>query len=192
MLIFRLLVVLAVAIVLVLISWQNKAVVLPLILLGAPTLPLPLGAWVIGALGLGGLTTVALTILMRTSNLLDRRRIRRVAGRTKATAGTTAGSAAGTTTGTTAGSTAKSPFWKIPSRRTAENRSADRTDSRSDSRSDGADEWFADRRSDSWQGPADPNRQSGRTYNVRPESENVVDADFRVIRPPNRNLDDTP
>jgi uncharacterized integral membrane protein len=178
MLIFRLLVVLLVAIVLVLISWQNKATVLPLILFGAPTPALPLGAWVLGALGLGSLTTVALTMLLRTSNLLDRRRIRRQASRAQAKTGSATGSA----TGSTAQAPAKSPFWKIPQRNSAKN-NADR--------SEGADDWFADRR-DNWQGPAEPNRQSGRTYNVRPEAENVVDADFRVIRPPSRNLDDTP
>jgi hypothetical protein len=180
MLIFRLLVVLAIAIVLVMISWQNKAIVIPLVLFGVPTTPFPLGAWVIGALGLGGLTTVALTILLRTANLLERRRIRRTSGRTQTTAGATVGSA-----GTNTGTPKKSPFWKIPPRNNA------RSDNR-DPRSESADDWFADRRSDDWQGPADPNRQSGRTYNVRPEAENVVDADFRVIRPPNRNLDDTP
>ena len=67
---FRLILLVAIAGTMTLFTLQNLTPVLPLVFLGSPTLALPLSWWVLGAIAAGALTTLAITFLVGLSNFL--------------------------------------------------------------------------------------------------------------------------
>ncbi len=67
---FRLMLLLAIAGTITLFTLQNLTPVLPLVFLGSPTPALPLAWWVLGAIAAGALTTIVLTFLVGLSNFL--------------------------------------------------------------------------------------------------------------------------
>lgn len=73
---FRLLLLLAIAGTMTLFTVQNLSPVLPLVFLGSPTLALPLSWWILGAIAAGALTTIAVTFLVGLSNFLTGQAIR--------------------------------------------------------------------------------------------------------------------
>lgn len=75
---FRLILLLAIAGTMTLFTLQNLSPVLPLVFLGSPTLALPLSWWILGAIAAGALTTIAITFLVGLSNFLTGQAIRQV------------------------------------------------------------------------------------------------------------------
>jgi hypothetical protein len=73
---FRLILLLAIAGAMTLFTLQNLTPVLPLVFLGSPTLALPLSWWVLGAIAAGALTTLAVTFLVGLSNFLTGQGVR--------------------------------------------------------------------------------------------------------------------
>lgn len=75
---FRLILLLAIAGTITLFTLQNLTPVLPLVFLGSPTPALPLSWWVLGAIAAGALTTLAITSLVGLSNFLTKQAVRQV------------------------------------------------------------------------------------------------------------------
>lgn len=73
---FRLILLLAIAGAMTLFTLQNLTPVLPLVFLGSPTLALPLSWWILGAIAAGALTTLAVTVLVGLSNFLTGQGVR--------------------------------------------------------------------------------------------------------------------
>jgi hypothetical protein len=156
---------------------QNQTPVLPLVLLGQPTAPLPLAVWVLGALCLGSLTSLAQSFLISPVSPQtepDRWRSPR----------STARDAPRFTE-----PPSRSRWWPLRSPLSPPTQFQGT-----------ADDWLNDTPSstsaDEWSGgqPQQPSAaDAGGGYRSRlgaPGREPVVDADFRVIMPPSRNLDE--
>jgi hypothetical protein len=157
---------------------QNLSPQLPLLFLGWRSLSLPLGYWLLIAIGLGILTGVLILGLLRLSRYLTWRQMQPPSDRSTA-------SRQSKTSGNPRASTAQG-FYADP---------ADEFDDQPVDRANHLrDEWSYEK--------AQPERkgsQSGSTYSFsykdtkasgagRPES--VYDADYRVITPPHRPADD--
>lgn len=192
---------------LILFAVQNGSVPMPLVFLGmrSPALPLPI--WILGAIAAGMLTTIVISILFGLTGFTARRSVKRTPNRTQA-AQSTASSYSYTPPYTPSYTEPESPrtSWKAST-------PASQASSEDDWDEDASD-WFDD--SSDWDdAPRDSRPSSPRTdYEVRqqPKSEyrsgstysysyrdpdppaanppDVVDADYRVIIPPTRNLDD--
>jgi uncharacterized integral membrane protein len=142
MAIFRLILSMLILGVLAAIAVQNVELV-SLVILGQKTISLPLWSWLLGALGLGAITSVFLSGLIQWTAFWSRRSERKVRRSVSSTSGSTSASGWGNGLG---GNNATAPAGSPKSGRSA------------------------------YQPPAPPKE--------------VVDADFRVIRPPSRNLED--
>jgi uncharacterized integral membrane protein len=142
MAIFRLILSMLILGVLAAIAVQNVELV-SLVILGQKTISLPLWSWLLGALGLGAITSVFLSGLIQWTAFWSRRSERKVMRSVSSTSGSTPASGWGNGLG---GNNAPAPAGSPKSGRSA------------------------------YQPPAPPKE--------------VVDADFRVIRPPSRNLED--
>jgi hypothetical protein len=247
---FRLILLLAIAGAMTLFTLQNLTPVLPLVFLGSPTPALPLSWWVLGAIAAGALTTLALIFVVGLSNFLTGQVVRSQArsssrrnpvsepfSRTSAEKNRTAAAAAASQAKPSeAEGDAAWQDWRgyetspAPSAATA----ASRTSSQSSPANDlddwergMSDDWEESPRDrptpfapasapptrDRWEQPPppQPESRSGSSYSYRsrePESsgssqsgsrkpdsrkpERVVDADFRVLVPPYRSLEDEP
>jgi uncharacterized integral membrane protein len=183
MALLRLITVLVIAGILVLFTLQNWSASLQLVFLGlrSPAFPLPL--WIVGAIAAGVLTSIVISLLFGLTRFTAKRSVRR-----------------------TQTNSASSYTYNSPYSRPAEPPQQPPTNASSRDRDfdDDDDDWFSDngpdwtdepRRTDfeKRQQPTSSN-QSGSSYSYTyrepsPRSE-VVDADFRVIVPPSRNLED--
>jgi hypothetical protein len=136
------------------IAVQNMGLI-HLVILGQKTISLPISFWLIGALALGGMTSIFLTGLIEWTSFWSRRQERRYY-RDTAPKRTPA-----------APPSAAKPRWNPFARQPS-----------------------TDTDDDIWD-DSQP-RPSAQPSGFRPPAppREVVDADFRVIRPPNRNLDD--
>jgi hypothetical protein len=231
---FRLILLLAIAAVVVLFTLQNLTPTLALTLLGMKTPALPFSWWVLGALAAGALTTMAISFLFSLSHFVARqfmrsqfkRAMRRATedspspstpprtNSTKAAAAKTyrqddstwqdwsgyetSTPRSSSTTASSSTSTATDPLddWEVPASEDWEDTPGDRTPtSRPDTTT-------AQQPRTEFEKPQEPRRsdRSGSTYSYsyrdsepppRPK-EPVVDADYRVIVPPYRPLDDVP
>jgi hypothetical protein len=156
---------------------QNQTPVLPLVLLGQSTAPLPLAVWVVGALGLGSFTSLVLNLLIARGTPQtepDRFRPPRSPDREARWFSETLSG---------------SRWWPLRSPLSSPRQPQDT-----------ADDWLGDSspssRADEWSaGPPEQTPAAdvgGRPRSGRrgPDRESVVDADFRVIIPPSRNLEE--
>jgi uncharacterized integral membrane protein len=143
MAVFRLILSMLILGVLAAIAVQNVELV-SLVILGQKTISLPLWSWLLGALGLGALTSVFLSGLIQWTAFWSRRHERKVMRSVGSS-----GPAATRGWGSSFGGNSDAPA--APAAAPKSGRSA-------------------------YQPPAPPKE--------------VVDADFRVIRPPSRNLED--
>jgi uncharacterized integral membrane protein len=128
------------------IAVQNTTLV-SLVILGQKTISLPLWSWLLGALGLGALTSIFLSGLIQWTAFWSRRQERQVM-RSIGSSGPADSRGWSSSFGRNADTTAPNP-------------------------------------------PASPKAGSQRSaYQPPAPPKEVVDADFRVIRPPSRNLED--
>ncbi len=166
MALFRFLLILLIFGSLAAIAVQNLTLV-RLVILGQNTISLPLAVWLVGALGLGGLTSVLLTGLIEWTSFWSRRQERRYYS-------SAARDAAGRD-GAGRDSVGRAPEPPPKSRWNPFGRQAPADDD------DDA----------GWDRPAQP-KPATEPSGFRPPAppKEVVDADFRVIRPPSRRLDD--
>jgi uncharacterized integral membrane protein len=136
------------------IAVQNLTLI-HLVILGQKTISLPLSFWLLGAIALGGMTSIFLTGLIEWTSFWSRRQERRYYQDNQQRP-------------TSAKTPPTKPRWNPFAR---------------DRRDDEAD-------ADVWDGPLP--RPAAQPSAFRPPNppKEVVDADFRVIRPPSRNLDD--
>ncbi|MBW4419751.1 MAG: hypothetical protein KME13_11045 [Myxacorys californica WJT36-NPBG1] len=200
----RLVVLLVVVGSLALFAVQNWFAPMQLVFLGlrSPAFPLPI--WVLGAIAAGVLTTIIISILFRLNSFTAGRSVRRATA-TRVSSESSSSSYY----------TPPSYTPSVESPRTAWKATPPEPSSTSEDWGDeDASDWFDD--SDDWTDePRDsrssPRRtdyevrqepksgsRSGSTYSYsyrdpeppKPNSSDVVDADYRVIIPPNRNLDD--
>jgi uncharacterized integral membrane protein len=158
---------------------QNLSPQLPLVFLGWRSLPLPLGYWLLIAVGLGVLTGILILGLLRLSRYLTWRQMLSSGDRSTASGQSKTGG------NPRSASTAQS-FYTDP---------ADEFDDQPVDRANHLrEEWSYEKAQ-----PERKGRQSGSTYSYsykdaqasgagRPES--VYDADYRVITPPHRPADD--
>jgi len=244
---FRLMLLLAIAGAMTLFTLQNLTPVLPLVFLGSPTPALPLSWWMLGAIAAGAFTTIAITFLVGLSNFLTgqvvrsqvrssrRNTVSEPFSKTPAEKNRTAAAAAASQAKPSeAEGDAAWQDWR--GYETSASRSAATAASRSTTRpqsnqNDDGDNWERGM-SDDWNespsdrpaspsSPSAPDRfeqpqqpkqgsRSGSAYSYsygEPEpsdsgtgsgksdsgkTERVVDADFRVLVPPYRALDDQP
>jgi len=244
---FRLMLLLAIAGAMTLFTLQNLTPVLPLVFLGSPTPALPLSWWMLGAIAAGAFTTIAITFLVGLSNFLTgqvvrsqvrssrRNTVSEPFSKTPAEKNRTAAAAAASQAKPSeAEGDAAWQDWR--GYETSASRSAATAASRSTTRpqsnqNDDRDDWERGM-SDNWNespsdrpaspsSPSAPDRfeqpqqpkqgsRSGSAYSYsygEPEpsdsgtgsgksdsgkTERVVDADFRVLVPPYRALDDQP
>lgn len=244
---FRLMLLLAIAGAMTLFTLQNLTPVLPLVFLGSPTPALPLSWWMLGAIAAGAFTTIAITFLVGLSNFLTgqvvrsqvrssrRNTVSEPFSKTPAEKNRTAAAAAASQAKPSeAEGDAAWQDWR--GYETSASRSAATAASRSTPRpqsnqNDDGDDWERGM-SDDWNkspsdrpaspsSPSAPDRfeqpqqpkqgsRSGSAYSYsygEPEpsdsgtgsgksdsgkTERVVDADFRVLVPPYRALDDQP
>jgi uncharacterized integral membrane protein len=185
--ILRLILLLGIASLLLLFVLPNWEPSMQLVFLGIRSPAFPLSLWILGAIAAGILTTLAISILFRLTGFTAQRK-----GRKKAR------------------SFEQSPrtysYTQAPAQESVSQAGGKSSDWEED-----ASDWFDD--SSSWEDePATPNRtrtrydssqtpasgsQTGSSYSysyrepkdTRPSApESVVDADYRVIIPPNRNL----
>jgi uncharacterized integral membrane protein len=227
----------------VLFALQNQTSTIALTFLGMQTLALPLAWWVLGAIGLGSATTLAVSALFGLSSFVTRQAVRSQVRRTSRAEEPSSTSTSRSNSRSTSNDDSLWQDW-----RGYENSSASRTDSRADSRADSqfdpprnsssnrvtsepiddwqqpiSDDWedtppfrqpdeFAPQSSpprtvpprtdfEASQTPYRSNR-SGSAYSYRyrepdappPVNPNkaVVDADYRVLVPPHRPLDEPP
>ncbi|MBE9029439.1 hypothetical protein IQ266_06635 [filamentous cyanobacterium LEGE 11480] len=146
MALLRLIVLLLLIAVFAALAVQNT-VLYPLVILGQKTISLPLWSWLLGALVLGGLTSIFLSGLIQWTAFWSRRHERKVMRSVPAGAPRAKG-------------------------------------------------WGFGRKSSPDQVETSPNAASPRpaaqnaAYQPPPPPKEVVDADFRVIRPPSRSLED--
>jgi uncharacterized integral membrane protein len=189
---------------LILFAVQNGSVPMSLVFLGmrSPALPLPI--WILGAIAAGILTTIVLSILFGLTGFTARRSVKRAPNRTQAAQSTASSSSYSYTP----------PYTPPESPRTSWKAASPSQTSSDDDWDEDASDWFDD--SSDWADERRDSRPSSpRTdYEVRqqPKSEyrsgsnysysyrdpdpptanppDVVDADYRVIIPPTRNLDD--
>jgi hypothetical protein len=177
----RLVFVLLIVAVLTLFTLQNWSASLQLMFLGvrSPALPLPL--WILSALAAGAATSVVISILFRLTRFTAQRSVRRPTEQRP------------------------DPIYRAPSRESAAAARPPRQAAKESDWDEDASDWFDDDGSD-WTDEGrpkprtdfeTPNRQpqsgsrSGSSYSYTyREPRDVVDADFRVIRPPQKNLDD--
>ncbi|MBF2028609.1 MAG: hypothetical protein IGS48_17900 [Oscillatoriales cyanobacterium C42_A2020_001] len=233
---FRLVLLLAIAGGLMVFTLQNLTPLIPLVFLGIRFPALPLSWWVLGAIAAGGLTTLAIQVLFGLSNFVAgqtvRSRVRNPQGTGFAnrwSAGTSApADAARSTTRSTRNETDDDAAWKDwRGYEAAERRTPSNAGSRQTTSKEPLDDWERPL-SDDWEDSKPPNAnraassprdrvapedlknfeaksppnqasQSGSTYSYNyrePEDsgvgkqEKVVDADYRVIVPPYRSLDE--
>lgn len=184
MILLRFLLLLAIAGFLIVFTLSNWAVPMQLVFLGIRSPAVPLSIWVLGAIAAGIITTLVITALFGLTGFTARRSIRR----------------------TTRAERSAGYSYTEPSRPTATPRAkSDWEEDASDWFDDSGDDWTSPprdqpRRTD-FEAPQTPQSgsRSGSTYSYRyresdppePKRTDVVDADYRVIVPPSRNLDDS-
>jgi hypothetical protein len=135
------------------IAVQNMGLI-HLVILGQKTISLPIAFWLIGALALGGMTSIFLTGLIEWTSFWSRRQERRYYRDNAPKASAQPG--------------ATKPRWNPFARSSSR-------------QSDDDDIWDEPQ-------PRPAAKESG--FRPPPPPKEVVDADFRVIRPPSRNLED--
>lgn len=193
MTLLRLICLLLIAGVLTLFTLQNWSASLQLVFLGirSPAFPLPL--WMLGAIAAGIVTTIVISMLFRLTRFTAQRSVRRTTSRTPV--------------GQSSSYSYTPPVREAESPQTAWKGSS--TPSRDEDWDDeDASDWFDDdspdwtdeardrpRQRTDYEVPQQPKSgsQSGSTYSYtyrEPKRSDVVDADYRVIVPPSRNLDD--
>jgi uncharacterized integral membrane protein len=131
-----------------------------LVVLGAPSRSLPLSFWLIAALILGSMTSIGLAVLLQTAGLLGRRDAKR-------------------------SMQAAVPGGKKPRRFLTLSMPKFSMPSRSGGSTH--ESWDDD---EAWDGVDQPQPDPSRSAYRDPRRDKVVDAEFRVIKPPTRNLDD--
>ncbi|MBE9010073.1 hypothetical protein IQ250_07625 [Pseudanabaenaceae cyanobacterium LEGE 13415] len=159
---------------LVIFALSNWSVTMPLVFLGVPSPALPLPIWILVAIALGAVTTLVITSLFGLTRFTARRSERKTVRQS-------------TTTNSYA-------YAETP----RETRSSSNDD---DWFSGGDDDWGSEpkdqpkRDFEARQTPTSGTR-SGSTYSYtyrdspEPKQPDVVDADYRVIRPPVRKMDE--
>ncbi|MBD1823250.1 hypothetical protein H6F51_12250 [Cyanobacteria bacterium FACHB-DQ100] len=157
----------------VIFALSNWGVSMSLVFLGVPSPSLPLPIWIGGAIGLGAATTLIITALFGLTGFTARRSERK-----------------GTRPQSTGFAYTETPRNTAP-----------RTPDADDWFSDDSDDWAtepknrSERDFETRQEPTSTTR-SGSTYSYtyreapEPKKPDVVDADYRVIRPPVRKLDE--
>lgn len=156
---------------LVIFTLSNWGVSMPLVFLGVPSPAFPLPLWILGAIALGVATTLVITALFGLARFTARRSERKSVRQA------------------TQPSSSYTPRSTAPVEEDA-----------SDWFDDGGDDWGEEprRRQRDFEVPQEPKSgaRSGSTYSYSyrepapPKTPDVVDADFRVIVPPSRKLDD--
>lgn len=173
MALLRFIFILAVAGFLVIFTLSNSTVPMAIVFLGVQSPSLPLSLWILGAIALGIATTAAINILFGLARFTARRSERKTVRQSTKPAGVYT--------------------YGQQSPQSSANDDAD------DWFSDGGDDWTDEPRSqpkrdfESRQEPASGSR-SGSTYSYtyrKPATPpEVVDADYTVIKPPTRKLDE--
>jgi uncharacterized integral membrane protein len=173
MALLRFVVILAVAGFLVIFTLSNSTVPMSIVFLGVRSPTMPLSLWILGAIAFGIATTVVINILFGLARFTARRSERKTTRKTTQPAGVYTYA-----------------------------QQAPRASS-----SDEADDWFSEGKDDWIDEPRDRPRQefekrqeptsesrSGSSYSYtyrKPvDPPEVVDADYKVIKPPTRNLDE--
>jgi uncharacterized integral membrane protein len=184
----RLVLLIGIASLLLLFVLPNWEPPMQLVFLGIRSPAFPLSLWILGAIAAGILTTLAISALFRLTGFTAQRK-----GRKKARSFDPSSSR------TYSYTQAPAP------------ESAPQAKSKSSDWEEDASDWFDDdsswedepanppkdrTRYESSQAPSNPQTGSSYSYSYRepkdtrpPERESVVDADYRVIIPPNRNLE---
>lgn len=162
---------------LVIFALSNWGVSVPLVFLGIPSPAFPLPVWILGAIALGVATTLVITALFGLARLTARRSERKSVRQAPPQTNSYA-------------------YAETPRAATAR------------STSDSADDWFTEEGDDWGTEPKDRPKEfetrqeptsgtrSGSTYSYtyreapEPKKPDVVDAEYRVIRPPVRKLDE--
>ncbi len=181
MILLRFLLLLAIAGFLIVFTLSNWAVPMQLVFLGIRSPAIPVSIWVLGAIASGIVTTLVITALFGLTGFTARRSIRRPNRTEPRSSGYS--------------------YTEPPTSRTK----SDWEEDASDWFDDSGDDWTSPprdqpRRTD-FEAPQAPKSgsRSGSTYSYRyresdppePKRSDVVDADYRVIVPPSRNLDDS-
>lgn len=195
----RLLLLFAISGILVIFTLSNWAVPMQLVFLGIRSPALPLSLWVLGAIAAGILTTLTINALFGLARFSARRSERRTQARSTAKSTAAAQEPYAGYAYTPPSSFSRTPE---PSRSPRSSEGDDWEEDASDWFDEGGDDWTEEssrsRRTDyeARQTPTSGSR-SGSTYSYsygepKPPSqpEPVVDADYRVIIPPQRNLED--
>ncbi len=189
--ILRLILLLGMAAILLLFTLQNWAPSMQLVFLGMRSPAFPLALWILSAIAAGILTTLAIAGLFRLTGFTAQRQGRRQNRRSASAA-----------------QSSSTDYYQAPREpesaqtRTAWQAPSTSQEGRSDWEEDASD-WFdeSDDRPQNWESDrqrtdSQQSRSSRSNYSYgapqdsesrKPES--VVDADFRVIVPPHRNLD---
>lgn len=171
MALLRLVLVLAIVGFAVVFALSNWGVSMSLVFLGVPSPALPLPVWIGGAIGLGAATTLVITALFGLTRFTARRSERK------------------------SGRQPTSAYTETP------RNSATRTPDADDWFSNTDDDWTSepkDRPKQNFETRQEPTSttRSGSTYSYtyreapEPKQPDVVDAEYRVIRPPVRKLDE--
>jgi uncharacterized integral membrane protein len=157
---------------LVIFAISNWGVSMPLVFLGVPSPALPLPVWILGAIALGAATTFVITALFGLARMTARRSERKTVRQATPTTNSYA---------------------------YAETPRETRSSSNDDDWFGGDDDWTSEPKAkrdfEVKQAPTSETR-SGSTYSYtyreapEPKPPDVVDADYRVIRPPVRKLDE--
>ena len=182
---------------------QNLSPTLPLFFLGIQTQALPLAVWVVVAIAAGALTTLLLTGLFRLSNFTTERQLRGRYTRAARSRPTSSGSTSGPTPPSSTGATYQSASTYSSQTRYTEPATDD----------DILDDWEEEpvdrpppaekvyRDPTTYEVPQEPQArtQSGSVYSYSyrdsdrsgvGRTESVYDAEYRVITPPQRPIDD--
>ncbi|HTL87851.1 MAG TPA: hypothetical protein VL134_00520 [Leptolyngbya sp.] len=153
---------------------SNWGVPMSLVFLGMPSIALPLPLWILGAIALGVATTLVITALFGLARVTARRSERQTV-RSEPTAGYT---------------------YVQPPREPATKPPTDADDWLNEGDDDWIDQPQRPRRDFEVKQQPTTGTRSGSTYSYTyrepsvPKPPDVVDADYRVIRPPARNLDE--
>ncbi len=193
--IIRLILLLAMAAILLLFALQNWAPSMQLVFLGIRSPAFPLALWILGAIAAGILTTLVIAGLFRLTGFTAQRQTR---GRSRRPVSSAQNSSTSYYQAPRDAEPAQTrTAWQAKAPATAQDDSSDWEEDASDWFDDESDDrpkdWESDRRrADSKQEPRSD--RSNFSYGAPQESEpkkteSVVDADFRVIVPPYRNLD---
>lgn len=176
MAVLRLVLILAVAGILAIFTLSNSTVPMSIVFLGVRSPTLPLSLWILGGIALGIATTAAINVLFGLTRFTARRSERKTVRHSTQPTGVY-------------------PYSQQPGQPSRSTASEDADDWFSD----GGDDWTDEPRNpprrdfESRQDPASGS-QSGSTYSYtyrKPAAPpEVVDADYTVIKPPTRKLDE--